>query len=163
MGGVYNLLRFGNILETGYGRIFDQPYGMFSLYYLPRNLWTYFFALPDRVQEFPYLKPDLGGMSLFVTTPAFLLTARALPVSRLSIAAWLAVAAVGSVYLLYFWRGFAQFGMRYTLDFTPFIIILAAIGCQSFVKLPTRIFVVVSIMIQLWGIAWWRFGQLNIP
>jgi hypothetical protein len=157
---VYNFARFGSFADTGYGRIFSHPHGLFSVYYLKSNVLTYFFALPERVSEFPYFRPNLHGLSLFLTTPAFFLTLRAVPRDLLTLATWMPVAAIGSLYLLYFWDGFAQFGMRYTLDFTPFLIMLTALACRVGMKTPAKVLIVLSIVVQLWGVAWWRFGGL---
>jgi hypothetical protein len=102
-------------------------------------------------------------MSVFLTTPALLLLVRAVRRDWLTLATWAAVLAVGSLYLLYFWAGFAQFGMRYTLDFTPFLIILVAIACGNTMTRSARALIALSMVVQLWGVAWWRFGRLTVP
>ena len=162
LNGLYNFARFESFFDNGYGRIFSKPHGMFSVRYLRHNLYTYLAAPPEYITAFPYLRPSLHGMGLFFTTPAFIFIFKALRRSAIALGSWLAVAGVGSLYLLYFWSGFAQFGVRYTLDFTPFLVILTAIGFGSFLQFPRIPLVVLSVLINLWGVLWWRLGGLNI-
>lgn len=163
-GAWYNIARFGDALDNGYGKAWRLPReGLYSLRYLKRNLSTYLLALPERIGQFPYLRPSLYGMSLFLTTPAFLGVFRAAPRTPVAIASWLAIAGMGGSYLLYFWGGYAQFGVRYTLDFTPFLIILSAVGFSAGWRSLMRPLVVLSVLVNLWGVAWWRFGHLAIP
>jgi len=59
---------------------------------------------------------------------------------------------------LYYGGGFVQYGFRYSLDFTPFLVALMAIGSRRWVGWPERLLVVASIgsvyFGVLWGIAW---------
>ncbi len=163
--GWYNFARFGSAFENGYGKVFTGAHGLFSWRYLKHNLYTYVLAPPDWLGSFPYLKPNLHGMSLLLTTPAFffvLPSVRQITRNTPAMAAWLAVACVGALYLVYFWDGFAQFGVRYTLDYTPFLIILTAIGFAGTLRFPRIPLVVLSILINIWGIGWWRFSYHHL-
>jgi hypothetical protein len=160
--GWYNFARFGSVVDNGYHRMpYSPPYGMFSWHYLKHNLYTYLVAPPEWIRTFPYLRPSLHGMSLFLTTPAFLFIFRALKFNALTAAAWLPVAVIGSLYLLFYGDGYSQFGVRYSLDYTPFLMILTAIGCGRTMKFPSIPLIVLSILVNLWGVAWWKFGSLN--
>ena len=161
----YNFARFGSPFENGYAKVFNGEYGLFSRHYLKHNLYTYLLKPPEWLGHFPYLKPGTHGMSLFLTTPAFLLIFSSLHRIKNDpwiFAAWAATAAVGSLYLIYFWDGFVQFGVRYTLDYTPFLMILAAAGCAKALTLPKKGLIVLSILINIWGIIWWRTTHLNL-
>ncbi len=160
--GWYNFARFGSVFENGYAKVFSGEYGLFSWHYLKHNAYTYLLAPPERTEGFPYLRPNLHGMSLFLTTPAFLFLFKALKRDRLTIATWWAAASVGVLYLVYFWDGFAQFGVRYTLDYTPFLMILTAIGFAGTLKFPRIPLIVLSMLINLWGVGWWRVVHRNL-
>jgi hypothetical protein len=129
----YNLVRFGTPLETGYatlvqGDVFFSQ-GLLSLFYLPRQLYAIFLALPDLVGGSPFfLRPRIFGMSLFLTTPAFLWLFAALrqirrddAVGATALAALLAL----SCDLLFGSVGSAQFGYRFSIDAQPFLVALA--------------------------------------
>ena len=70
---------------------------------------------------------------------------------------------MGCLYLVYFWDGFAQFGVRYTLDYTPFLMLLIAKAFGSGLNRPKISLVCLSILINIWGILWWQFGHLVTP
>jgi len=67
-------------------------------------------------------------MSLLVTTPLFalLLWPRLRP--RLHRSLWLTVAAVALPALFYQNSGYYQFGFRFSLDWTPLLFLLLAVG-----------------------------------
>jgi hypothetical protein len=86
VGGLMLLdtLKFGNPFETGYGYVFDQwrpryysdetAHGLFSLRYIPSNVWYLFAALPrPRFEFIPAPKLDWStqdfGVSLLLTMP----------------------------------------------------------------------------------------------
>lgn len=163
--GWYNFSRFGSVFENGYGKVFTGAHGLFSWHYLKHNLYTYVLAPPEWLGGFPYVRPSLHGMSLLLTTPAFLFvlpSVRQIARNTHALAAWLAVACVGTLYLAYFWDGFAQFGVRYTLDYTPFLMLLTAIGFAETLRFPRIPLIMLSIIINVWGIGWWRFGYHHL-
>lgn len=161
--GVYNYARFGNLFENGYKSPYNTPYGMFSWRYVTKNLYTYFLSLPEWIGDFPYIRPSLNGTSLFITTPAFLFIFRATHRDLLTLSSWLGVFGVLGLYLGYFWAGYAQFGVRYILDFSPFLMILTATGLRKVQLMRGISLIFFSILINLWGIAWWRFGNIITP
>jgi len=157
--------------------------------YLPQNLGIMFASLPDL---FPSMLPDsLGvnampvctepdavrslfdvtcplavprdiGMSLLVTSPAFLLVVPGLRWygrSRLVTGCAFAILLVGLVNLMHFSQGWVQFGYRFSNDFVPWALVLVALG---FERLTSRrwgapvgmALVVVAMAVNLWGVIW---------
>jgi uncharacterized membrane protein len=56
-------------------KVNQQPWfdrGLFSLSYIPFHLSVILFELPGVISEPPYIVPSLSGMSIFLTTPAFI-------------------------------------------------------------------------------------------
>ena len=71
----------------------------------------------------------------------------------------LAVAMVFGLYLFYFWDGWRQFGSRYTLDFTPFLMVALALRNDPRPHLrrwPWPALIATSIAINAWGIWYWK-------
>jgi hypothetical protein len=111
----------------------------------------------------PVVAPAKYGMSIFLTSPAFLLipvVAAAAWRQRVVMGALLAVVAIGLVNLAHFSQGWVQFGYRFSLDFAPFALVLVTIGIAWFarsrrgfawVALPL---VVLSILVNAWGVYW---------
>src|SRR5213594_1335712 len=170
----YNLLRWGAPLDAGYARLtqgdvfFTQ--GLFSPLYLPRHLFAIFLEPPDLVRGTPFfLRPHFIGMSLFLTTPAFLWIFLALREVRRDVVIT-ATAAAGLLALvpdlLHGTVGFQQFGYRFSIDAQPFLVGLALAGDGLFRgnwrRRPTIIFVVVivlSLAVNIYAtIAITRFG-----
>ncbi|HZR81794.1 MAG TPA: hypothetical protein VFD92_11910 [Candidatus Binatia bacterium] len=166
---VYNYARFGEWTNNGYllanQALLRPEHGSFSWRYIARNLYVYFVRIPEIHGEPPYLVLTDYGISLLATTPAIVLLARpgwsprapdAPLVGRLAIAA---CAAVLFLYLCYFWDGWRQFGCRYTLDFTPFLIVALALRNDDRPGLwrwPLPVLVIASVAVNAWGAWWWR-------
>ena len=73
----YNLMRWDTPLDAGYARLAEGDvffsHGVFSLFYIPRHLYAIFLQPPSLNEGSPWLLTfDIRGMSLFLTTPAFL-------------------------------------------------------------------------------------------
>lgn len=170
----YNFARWGSPLDEGYARLtrddFFFDHGLFSIFYLPRQLYALLLAPPDFVPGTPFfLRPRWEGMSLLLTTPAFLWIVVALrEVRRDRIVAAVAVAALVALLpdLLYATWGFEQFGYRRSIDAQPFLVALAITGDGlrrgGWRASPRPLFiaaVVLSVAINLYAtIAITRFG-----
>jgi hypothetical protein len=133
--GAANWARFGSPGDFGHAHFWNnrvnadiRRYGLFSLHYLERQLHAAFTRMPRLEGGRLTYHPD--GMSLFLTTPLFalLLWPRARP--RLHLALWLTVAATALPGFLYQNTGYVQFGYRFSLDYTPHLILLLAIGAR---------------------------------
>jgi hypothetical protein len=163
--------------------------------YLPQNLGIMLFStpeiLPDRLRDTlgtidrplcatpgaqrglfdpscPVALPRDTGMSILLTSPAFLL---AIPAfldrkrRRIVLAAALAIALVSTANLMHFSQGWVQFGYRFANDTVPFALVLVAIGLARLVdRVPTRRWamplaiglIAVSVAVNAWGVQWGR-------
>lgn len=130
-----NWARFGSPFDFGHAHFWNnrvnadiRRYGLFSFHYLEKQLHAAFTRLP-RI-EGGRLAYDPDGMSLFVTTPLFLLLLwpRARP--RLHLPLWLTVAVTALPGFLYQNTGYVQFGYRFSLDYTPYLFLLLAVGAR---------------------------------
>jgi hypothetical protein len=111
----------------------------------------------------PVAVPSKFGMSIFLTSPAFLLIPFVAAVAwrqRVVLGALLAVVAIGLVNLGHFSQGWVQFGYRFSLDFAPFSLVLVTIGIAwlarsrrgfAWVAVPL---VVLSVLVNAWGVYW---------
>jgi hypothetical protein len=106
----------------------------------------------------PIAVPRAIGMSLILTSPAYLLGLAAFRGrrSRVVVGAVLAVAAIALVNLMHFSQGWVQFGYRFSNDFVPFALPLVAVGMarRGGVGLLGVTLVAASVAINLWGVIW---------
>jgi hypothetical protein len=154
----YNLLRWGTPLDAGYARLvqgdFFFDHGLFSPLYLVRHLVAIFIQMPDIVGGTPFfLLPRYLGMSLFLTTPAFLWIFIALrEVRRDAVVGATALAALLALLpdLFHGTVGFQQFGYRFSIDAQPFLVALALTGDGlsrgAWRRRPTIIFIVAIVL-----------------
>src|SRR2546427_8327539 len=132
----YNLLRWGTPFDDGYTRLIQGDvffnHGLFSPLYLPRQLYAIFLQAPEIVPGTPFfLRPHFIGMSLFLTTPAFLWIFIALREVRRDVVVPTAAAAALLALLPDLFHGtvgFQQFGYRFSIDAQPFLVALALAG-----------------------------------
>ena len=145
---LFNQLRFGSALETGYRYILlgdslggerFRTYGLFNTAYLPFNLNSMFlsgFQLDfggSTMTDVQSISP--WGTSLLFASP-FLITAfYARGPKWVIAAAWASIGFALLHMLLYFNNGYVQVNTnRFTLDFLPLLMILCALGIK---KAPT--------------------------
>lgn len=141
-----NEVRFDSLREFGHtylasgglGRI--QRYGLFNIHFLSKNLSALLTLLPRFQPNAPYVVISKHGMSLFLTTPAFFYLF--LPEERKSDAdkfwyrlLWVTVAVTALPGLFYQNTGYAQFGYRFSLDYTPYLVLLLAVGRRPLSRL----------------------------
>ena len=135
--------------------------------YIPQNLLILAAWLPEvRLecglgfldQACPLIRPDRLGMSLFLTSPAWLL---AVPVAitewrrRIVLGSVLAIGAVMLMNVMHFSQGWVQFGYRFSNDAAPFGLLLVTLGLARYgVRWWTVALVVASIAINAWGVYW---------
>lgn len=158
----YNELRFGSPLEFGY-RWMKSPdalmerqamWGQFSLHFLPENLYTLLIR-PPLISFGPlHVEPDPWGMGLLLTCPALLLTLRSGWHDPLQRGLWLSIALVLAPSLLYFNTGSFQFGYRFALDWLPLGILLIALEAGRPLRWWSRVLIVASVLLHLWGVLW---------
>lgn len=131
---LYNALRFGDPLQTGYPLLTMatpnaeavRRWGFFHLHFVPEHLFTMFLRAPDLIAQPPFLRPSPWGMSLLIASPVMLriLFPRA---SLRKVLPWGGLAAsMATPMLAYFSTGWVQFGYRYSLDWWVFALIVLA-------------------------------------
>jgi hypothetical protein len=118
---------------------------------------------PGATREFfdehcPIAIPRTVGMSILLTSPAYLLLLPALRRgrSRLIAGALVAVVAIALVNLMHFSQGWVQFGYRFSNDFVVFALPLVALGMKQRggVRLAGFLLILASVAINLWGVIW---------
>lgn len=183
MGGLmawYNWARFGNPLDNGYAAgemaLVRPPHGSVSLHYIVNMLPAYVWRGPTFQLTPPYVVMTDHGLSVFWTTPAFLflIPAAAAFINRrpatsrwglppwsakdwwMSAGAWAALLAIAFLMLCRPADGWRNFGARYSLDYTPFIIMVLGLYFKD--RLPRTLLWLAgaSIVINVWGVAYWR-------
>jgi hypothetical protein len=155
---VMNVVRFGSPGEFGHKFLYNNRvnadidrFGLFSFQYLSRNLEAAFLKLPG-VQFNPFrLSYDPHGLSLLLTLPILVLVLVPKEKRRLQWPLWLAVLLCALPGLFYQNTGYVQFGFRFSLDYTPYIVLLLAISGWSlkdrFVMAATGL----GFLVNFWG------------
>jgi hypothetical protein len=109
-------------------------------------------------EDCPIAVPRDVGMSILLTSPAYLLAGWALfrHRSRLVAGAWLAVLLIAFVNLMHFSQGWVNFGYRFSNDFVAFALPLVAVGMsrRGGVGLLGFWLIALSVAINLWGVIW---------
>ena len=158
--GVYELYNFGRwcvFSDLGYTLIpgiQQDPYftnGIFSLSYIPRHIYAFFFQGPILLNNFTYFEPNWIGLGLFFTTPAFLYIFKG-PWNKLSKYAAFAVICILPILITHGTVGFTQFGYRFSLDFTPFLMLLVAKGMSENLGWQEKALIILSVFVNLWGV-----------
>lgn len=146
--------------EVRYHSMFDQgaflfvPRGtqFFGVRYIPNNIAILMFSAPAVDERFPYFHPTIGGQSILLTSPAFILALRPsfrrLTASLLGLAVLIGITPV----MLFFGSGASQFGARHYVQIYPFLLALMAMGVSRRVDQLTRILICASIFCVGYGI-----------
>jgi hypothetical protein len=142
--------------------------------YVPRNLAIMLLQPPNVLPactpadaprglfdpDCPWLVPDAVGMSLLLTSPAWLLVLPAIrrrwgdPVVAGGV---VAAGLVALLDLMHFSQGWVQFGYRFSLDWAPFLLPVAALGLDGLSDRWRRVgfaLIGISALAQLWGVVW---------
>jgi hypothetical protein len=165
--GLYNALRFGSPLETGYGisvltrtRLAElRAQGVFSILHVPDNVAFMVARGFDFRERFPYLVPDPNGHSILLTSPALLAAVSAGIRTRTSRILWASAFLVAVPLLLYYGGGgFRTYGYRYALDLMPFLLALVAIGARERFGSLEKLLIVASVGFVAYGVVWAIYG-----
>jgi hypothetical protein len=163
LNALYNYARYGVFTDIGYTLIpglETDPYytqGIFNVSYIPRHIYALLFQGPILLDSFPYFQPSLMGLGLFFTTPAFIYIFKG-PWSSLSKKAAIAILCILPVLITHGTVGFTQFGYRFSLDFTPFLMLLAAKGMHDDLVWQEKTLILLSMLINLWGVVLIAYG-----
>jgi len=173
--------------ELAYPLNYHADWSISDVRYIPQNLMIMLFGMPDIMSKqvpsglpgygaaacvattvrglfdpsCPLAAPGPVGMSILLTSPAFLLAPlawrplRRLRIDRVTAGATVAVLAIATVNLMHFSQGWVQFGYRFSNDFIPFALVLVALGASRLGRLwPVVLLVALSIVVNLWGTVW---------
>ena len=108
-------------------------------------------------QHCPLAVPKQIGMSILLTSPAFLLALFAFRRrSRLVAGSFFAVAFIAFVNLMHFSQGWVQFGYRFSNDFIVFALPLVGLGMQRRGRVGWLGVGLIgaSVAVNLWGVIW---------
>jgi hypothetical protein len=158
LAAAYNIYRFGKPGEFGHAFLYNNRvnadidrYGLFDFAYLQRNLEAAFLKLPQVSLHPLQLTYDPYGLTLLLTLPllVFLIFPKTRP--RLHWPLWLTVAICALPGLFYQNTGYMQFGFRFSLDYTPYLLLLFAIGGWSLRNRFVLALVVLGVLVNFWG------------
>lgn len=173
----YNIVRFDGPFETGYDTVAngyinggipysfylaqfpDAPrFNLFDVRNIPLHLYTIFLMPPQFIPEWGLLRPSPYGMSVLLTSPAFVYAALVKRKHFMKPALWAAIVFVSIPILLHYSQGWVQFGYRFLLDFAPFLLILTAWGFDDHRSPGARrmqlLLVAIAIVAGFWGRYW---------
>jgi hypothetical protein len=161
----YNYVRFGSIIETGYSLIpgvlaekwFSK--GIFSLWYIPRNLEAIFIYLPKIIPQFPFIKISSQGMALWLTTPALLLIVFSFK-NRTSKVMLLTSILILVPSLIHGTVGFSQFGYRFSLDAILLLLVALIPAFEERPRLAIAL-IAISVFINLFAVLSFYLGYFK--
>lgn len=169
-----NEARFGSWTEFGHtylaaGQIDRiRRFGLFNIHFLSKNLSAALTLLPRFQPEAPYVLVSRHGMSLLMTTPVlgYLLWPRVRETASERLyhgVTWAAVVAMALPGLLYQNTGYEQFGYRFSLDYTAFLVMLLALG-QRRLSWWFKALVIAGIVVNAFGaITFKRYEVFYLP
>lgn len=164
----FNFVRFGSFGEFGHRFLFNNrvnadidQYGLFNPIYLfdrvengvrhIGNLSSAFFLFPG-IQFNPFrLTWDPNGLSLLLTLPILVFLIFPKEKRRLHWPLWLTVAVCALPGLLYQNNGYIQFGFRFSLDYTPHLMTLFAIGGWPLRDRRVAAVIALGVLVNFWG------------
>jgi hypothetical protein len=159
---LYNQLRFGNPVDFGYLAMNVDPrvaadlrtYGQFNLSYAWRNIKVMLFSFPVWNAERRRITPSGAGLSIWLTTPAFLFIFKAVRKNPILIGAWVSFGLLLIPLITYFNTGWYQFGYRFSLDFIVPVLVLLAFAVGDRMSRMFKWLIAGSILMNAWGTAW---------
>lgn len=168
-GALYNLARFGVIWDKGYlliPGVLAEPWfahGIENPRYIPNNLITAFWSFPKILSQKPFIQPSWNGLSIWITTPAFIFAFASKLSSRITQFLWGSIIPIFIFVLAHGSNGFAQFGYRFAIDFYPFLILLTILGIErTGLKKIHWLLLSIGILVNLWGVLWInKFGWVG--
>lgn len=188
----YNEVRFGDPFDSGFQRVYETytnsgqvysfylnpnyppdppwgkhlnagPFGLFDIRNVPLHIYTLFMMPPDYYPDLSIVRPSPYGLSIFLTSPAFIFAFFVKRKTWLIPACWLAVGLITIPLFLHYAQGWVQYGYRFLLDFMPFLAILTVMGFDEnrksrFGLIAMIVLVAVSLASNSWGRYWGNEG-----
>lgn len=162
---ILNYIRFDNPFDQGYHYLRIRwsnriaTWGLFNYHYLSRNICVILALLPWFTRTFPYIQISRHGLALWFTTPNFLYVLSPKNTKGLFWPSVISTILVAIPSLFYQNSGWTQFGYRFSLDYTIFLIMMIALNGRKFTKL-FYLFFIFAILVNLFGaITYDRFNE----
>ncbi len=160
----YNFARFEDPLDFGYISQNVDPflkddletYGQFNRYFIPRNAKALLWATPELngEGELPGFWPNRQGMSIFLTTPAFVFLLWRGRKDWLYAGALVSLGLILVPLLTYYNTGWWQFGYRFSLDFMMILMLLLATTAGERLSWPFKSLIILAVLMNAWGVVW---------
>lgn len=153
---IMNAARFQNVFEFGHSYIGGpagnrvREHGLYAYHYFEWNLKALLIKLPTISKQFPFFGYDPDGMSIFITTPVFIYLFWPKLKPWIYPILWATVVPALLPALFYQNSGYVQFGFRFALDVTPYLIMLLAVGGLKIFR-PTKALIIVGALVNLAG------------
>lgn len=177
----YNYARFHDPFNSGYQAVYETyvnsdikysyyrslfpnaaQFKLFDVRNIPLHLYTLFLMPPQFHADWTVFRPSPYGMSVLLTSPAFVYAFLVKRKTALKPACWLAIGLVSALLFMHYSQGWVQFGYRFLLDFAPFLLILTALGFDDNTTSAHRRIqvdlVAISILVGFWGTFWANNG-----
>ncbi len=158
----YNFARWGVPWDRGHTIFFhEDAIGArsgepFSFANLPYQLWSFFVQMPDFSSRWPWIRPTFSGVALTWTSPALVLAFFARRPRYQVVTMWVAAFLTAGPSFLYYVNGYAQYGMRHTLDFVAFLFVLMIFAARERFVLWAEALVTYSCIAGLYGVWYWN-------
>jgi hypothetical protein len=147
----HNYLRFDNVFNTGYN-FYTATYVPYDPNLIEQHMSIMLLKLPIFTSEFPYFQVSTYGLSIFLTTPLFLYMFKLDYDTPLKRSVFLGTVLFLVYSLAYIVTGWVQFGYRYTLEVTPFLVLLLALNNHKIKKGKTfYILLAFGILVNIFG------------
>ena len=139
---------------------FTREYGgPLQLRYIKYNLYSIFMMAPRFSWDFPYIIPELSGTAITFTSPMLFAAVKAKRKDNYVIVLWITTILTAIPFLLNYGNGQAQFGMRYSLDFTPYLWLLMCIGLgKKKLNWLNIIGILFCFFMNIYGTLYWIFN-----
>ncbi len=163
----YNYLRFGDVFETGYKKVYQQ-YKNSNLKYSVGQKFNYFDVrnIPSHLYAFLSMPPDISisdgtirqirpspfGMGVLFTSPLLFLALLPKFKNKRELNLYIGSIFAAIPVFMHYAQGWVQFGYRFVLDFIVFLMIILTIRFKPTVLNLTLI--LISVIVNFWGVLW---------
>lgn len=173
----YNQTRFDSPTDTGFQTVYesyinglsgiysfyrvDHPnashFALFDIRNVPLHIYTFFFMPPDYYPDLSIVRPSPYGLSIFLTSPAFIYAFFVTRKTWLKPACWLAIGLVTIPLFMHYSQGWVQYGYRFMLDYMPFLAILTVMGFDDHQSVKGRAVQIALIAVSIASGSWGRY------